>query len=349
MEKPVLTDDIILLNRDVEHLVIQAGATRTKFLEHEDPYTVLEFVHFSDIHRRINNWNRVIRYINHYSDYISFALHTGDYCGANRDVYVDLYNDGDKCCRTIYNCVGNHDTFAPDMSRGDKRTTQQLLFNSTEDWDATFCDCEDPTAYYKDFPEANVRMIVLDVYYDIDAQRQWLEKVLEDALQKGLCVITAAHETTGLVENTYDCTFHTYNDFNQMRINNITNHGEREYIPPKFGFVNRPLFEETIVRFTEKGGTHICHLAGHSHHDYFGLTEAGVLNSVVPCAFSWYGWCDGTRVPGTKTYDCFNVVSIDANIGLLKIVRVGDNVDHYLRRRTALCYDYINKKLISNF
>ena len=344
-----LTNDIILLNRDVEHLLVQAGATRTKFLGHDDKYEVLQFVHFSDVHRRLEMWNRTVQYINHYQDYISFALHTGDYCGATRNLYTDLYTEGDTCNRTIYNCVGNHDTFNEDMSRGDQATTQDLLFRHTENWNANFCDCANPTAYYTDFPQANVRMIVLDVYYSIDEQRKWLANVLEDALQKGLCVITASHETTALVENTYNCTFHTLNDFNQMRINEVTRRNDGVYNEPEFGFVDRPLFEETICAFKEKGGTHICHLAGHSHHDYFGLTKAGVLNSVVPSSCAWDGWCDGKRVRGTKTYDCFNIVSIDANIGLLKIVRVGDNLDHYLRKRTALCYDYINKKVISNF
>ena len=46
--------------------------------------------------------------------------------------------------------------------------------------------------------------------------------------------------------------------------------------------------------------------------------------------------------------DRFNVIRIGANIGLFKIVRVGDNMDFCMRSRTALCFDYINKKVITS-
>lgn len=344
VKTPELTDDILVLNRDVEEYVIQSSAKRCAGLEHDDKYDILQFVHFSDTHRDLRNWNRVIRYVNHYSKYISFALHTGDYVGHNQDVYVDMYGKCDPCEKVIYNCVGNHDTYASDMSLADKAVTKSMIFSKTDDWDVVFCDCESSMTYYKDFPKSNIRLIVLDIYYTIEPQRQWLKKVLDDALEKGMFVITASHEPTGLIENTFDVTFHTLNDFNDAYRREFP-----DWVEPEYDFYDRPLFEKVIAEFVEKGGTHICHLAGDHHHDKFGLSKLGLLNSVVPCTLCWGGWCDGTRVDGTKSQDCFNVVSIDPNLGLLKIVRVGDNVDHYLRSRTVLCFDYINRKVISNF
>ena len=338
-----LTDDIILLNRDVEHLVIQSAAKRCAGLGHDDKYDVLQFVHFSDIHRRIVNWNRVVKYINHYSDYISFGLLTGDYVGLNQDYWVDLYGDGDPCKKVIYNCVGNHDICDSNLDLAEKSSTWKLLFSNTEGWDVEFCDSEYPMSYYKDFPNANVRMIVLDVYYDIEQQQKWLVKVLEDARQKGLCVITAAHEPTGYLENTFHSNFFTLDD-------HLDHHRRRfpGFVEPEYDFFERPLYEKVIADFVAAGGIHICHLAGDKHFDMFGTSKLGLINSVVPCAMCWGGGSDGKRVFGTKTQDCFNVVSINANQGLLKIVRVGDNYDHYLRNHTALCFDYINKKVISS-
>ena len=83
-------------------------------------------------------------------------------------------------------------------------------------------------------------------------------------------------------------------------------------------------------------------------NDLFGLTDAGVLNSAVPCATDWEGWCDRIRRKGTRTYDCFNVVSIDTNLGLLRVARVGNNRDNFFRSQRALCFDYIHKKVIFN-
>ena len=55
---------------------------------------------------------------------------------------------------------------------------------------------------------------------------------------------------------------------------------------------------------------------------------------------------DSRRVKGTKSYDCFNVVGVDTDLGLLKLIRVDNNVDHYMREKKELCFDYINKKVI---
>ena len=339
-----LTDDILVLNRDVEHLVIQSGAKRCPGLEFDDKYDILQFVLFSDTHRDLRNWNRVIRYINHYSKYISFALHAGDYVGHNQDVYVDMYGQCDPCEKVIYNCVGNHDTYASDMSKADKAVTKSLIFPKTDDWDVEYCDCEASMTYYKDFPQANVRMIVLDIYYSIEQQQKWLAEVLEDARQKGLCVFTVSHEPTGYIEDTFHSNFYSVNNYND------NNRGYYpDFVEPEYDFFNRPLFEKVIADFVAKGGIHICHFAGDHHHDVFGTSKLGLVNSVVPCTYCWNGWSDGNRIPGTRTQDCFNVVSIDTNTGLFKIVRIGDNVDFCLRSRTALCFDYINKKVISSF
>ena len=328
---------IIELNRDVEPFVIQSSATRTPFFNQkfDDKYSVLQFLHFSDVHMRLDCWDRVMEYMNYYKDYISFALHTGDYCEGSQERYRDLYADGIERERIVYNSVGNHDTFSYDsehvLSITGKKKPHELLFNHTDDWDVTFFDLEYSMSYYKDFPESNIRMIVLDPYYDIEEQTRQLAALLEDAREKGIYVITAMHEKTDAVEESFGVTFNTLNDYQAL----------------SEGSARRP-FEETIVEFVNSGGVHICHFAGHDHHDGFGITEHGILNSIVPCATTWNGWSDGKRVEGTKTQDCFNIVSIDPNLKLLKLVRVGDNSDHYLREKKLLCFDFANRKVIYN-
>lgn len=328
---------IIDLNRDVESFVIQASATRTQFFKSkfDDKFSVLQFLHFSDVHMRLDCWDRVIEYMNYYKDYISFALHTGDYCEGSQERYCDLYGEGIKRERLVYNSVGNHDTFSYDsehnLSITGKKEPYELLFNHIDDWDVNFFDLEYSMSYYKDFPESNIRMIVLDPYYDIDEQRRQLVLLLDDAREKGLYVITAMHEKTGHITESFGVTFQTLNDYVSLS-----------------GKPKRYDFEDDLVNFVNAGGVHICHFAGHDHHDGFGITENGILNSIVPCATMWDGWSDGKRVEGTKTQDCFNIVSIDPNLKLLKLVRVGDNSDHYLREKKLLCFDFMNRKVIYN-
>lgn len=329
-------ENIIELNKDMEPLIIQGSATRTRFFKNkfEDKFRPLQFVHFSDIHAVLDLWNRVVEYINYYHEYIDFGIHTGDLCGNNQDLYADCYNYGRACDRPIYNCVGNHDTVKTrEWIRNTKESAYQKLFAPINDdsSDVNFMKCDFSMTYYKDFIESNIRLVVLDLYYDIEAQCEWLKNILEDAKNKGLCVVTAMHEPTGAVQDTYHVTFHTNNDYPSLC-------GKDRTMP----------YESVIAEFIEGGGCHICNLAGHVHHDLFGLTEAGILNTAVPCATNWDGWCDGKRIRGTRTYDCFNVVSIDTNLGLLKLIRIGNNRDHYLRSQRSLCFDYINRKVIYN-
>lgn len=327
-----LSDNIIELNRDMESYIIQGSATRTRFFC--DKFRPLQFVHFSDIHAVLDLWNRIVEYVNHYCDYIDFAIHTGDYCGNNQSLYADCYNYGTQCDRPIYNCIGNHDTYGSrKWSQNTKESAYKLLFAPMNDdsYDVNFCKCDFSMTYYKDFPESNIRIIVLDLYYDIEKQCEWLKNILEDAREKGFCVITATHEPLNEVHDTFGVTFHTKNDY--------------------FGLVGvreQKVFEPIVADFVAQGGCHICNLTGHEHHDLFGLTDAGILHTVVPSATNWDGWCDGKRVRGTRTYDCFNVVSVDANLGLLKLIRIGNNTDHYFRSQRTLCYDYVNKRIIYN-
>lgn len=190
-----LTDNIIYLNRDMEPYIIQGSATRTRFFG--DKFKPLQFVHFSDVHAVLDLWNRMVEYVNYYRDYIDFAIHTGDYCGNNQSLYADCYNYGTQCDRPIYNCVGNHDTYVTrKWLKNTKESVHKLLFAPMNDdsSNVNFCDCDYSMTYYKDFLESNIRLIVLDLYYDIELQCEWLKGVLVEAREKGLCVITAMHE-----------------------------------------------------------------------------------------------------------------------------------------------------------
>lgn len=331
-----LTDNIIELNRDVEPLILQGAATRTQFFKpiFEDKYKPLQFVHSSDVHARLDLWNRMVEYVNYYKDYINFIIHTGDYCGGDQHSYVDFFGEGIQCERPVYTCVGNHDTVAhqSEWKQNTKQSAYDLLFKPADLSGLTFLKCDFSMTYYKDFPESNIRLITLDLYYDIELQKEWLREVLEDARQKGLCVMTAMHEPTAEINDTFGVTFQTKNNYYALPT------CRRPVVP----------YEPIIVDFMNNGGIFICNLAGHDHHDGFGLTDAGVLNTVVPCGTAWNGWCDGVRIPGTRTFDCFNVISVDTNLGLLKIARVGNNRDNFLRSQRSLCYDYTNKKVIFN-
>lgn len=87
-------DNIIELNRDVEAFVLQAGRARMQHYFQKlcgDEAVPLTFVHTSDMRNVPELWNRMAEYINYYSEYISFAVYTGDYCGGTQESYTDMY------------------------------------------------------------------------------------------------------------------------------------------------------------------------------------------------------------------------------------------------------------------
>ncbi len=332
MEPAPPIDSILVTNKDMEPYVVQAAGGRLAHFG--DDYLPLQFVHFGDVHGRMELWNRIVEYINHYRDDIAFGVHAGDYHGAYHIVYRDFYNYGTICANPILNCVGNHDTYA-DAQRtpATKEQIYNRLFNVTHNWDVNFMAGEYTMAYYKDFPDNGIRLVVLDLYHDVEEQKIWLKQVLAEAKQQGYSIISVAHELTGKITEPAPVTFTTIQ-------------GEAEVIGEKY---IEPWLDQIYADFMAEGGKFICHLAGHYHHDLFGYTANGVLNIAVECATDWGGHTDGRRVRGTKTYDCFNVVSADVCTGLLKLVRIGNPCDMYLRSKKVLCYDYINKKVISNF
>ncbi|MBQ4050215.1 MAG: hypothetical protein IJD13_01160 [Oscillospiraceae bacterium] len=325
-EKLPPIESILSLNKDVEPFVIQASALRTEFLGND--YDILQFVHLSDLHANLEAWNRMVEYVNHYKDYISFGLHTGDYCGGIQEEFHDCYVEGEPCVRPILNCVGNHDTVSGHTGKMEgPDIPHRQLFGHTENWGAVFMPGEYSMTYYRDFPESNIRLVVLNLYYDLEEQVEWLKRILDDTREKGMHLLTAMHEPSAQITDKFDVTFQSLN---------VTEPNDTH------------VFDAVIAEFKAKGGIHITNLVGHNHADNFGFTDNGVLNTIVECAADWAGWCDGKRVRGTRTYDCFNVVSVDVNRGIFKLVRVGDNADHYLRIKRTLCYDYIHGKVIFN-
>ena len=329
-EGGVVSNSIISLNKDMEPYVIQAASGRPEAFG--DKYKVLQFVHASDMHKRLDMWNRMVQWINYYDQYVSFAIHTGDYVGGTQAEFVDMYADGNDCDVPILNLPGNHDTMLPGVSKQQTASKQSvydiICGEQCKDWGVTFMPGEYSMAYYKDFPESNIRLIALDQYYDIEEQKVWLKGLLDEALAKDLHVITAMHEPSGAIAYPLDTSFHTYNY-------------------DLYSVLGKHPIEDVISEFINNGGVHIVNLVGHEHHDLCGYTMGGVLNIAVESGTPWEYWCDGVRVEGTKTFDAFNVVSVDVNAGVLKVIRIGNNTDPYMRTKEPLCYDYINKKIVA--
>ena len=329
--------EISRLNKPVEQMVYNLAKGRAAVFG--DDYTPLEFIHFSDVHQASDLWKRICDYMDEYHNQIPFALHTGDYVKASELQYTDLYAVQSPENGYILNCVGNHDTYADNAGTTTEpaSTVFSRLFNHISDWGVTFGSATNAMYYYKDFADEGIRLIVIDQYYWDDAENTWFRNLLDDAITNDLAVITAGHVCSAPLpmNKRVDCTFTTYDAWNQ---------GVSELV-----IVQNPGFDDILKDFVDGGGEFVCHLSGHFHHDIMGYTENDILNVVIECATNDHaGWCDSERKVGTKGYDCFNIVSVDRSLHTIRLVRVGNNFDFYGREKNVLCYDYLNKQVITN-
>lgn len=330
------SNNIVTLNKDVEPFV---QAAKKSYPENAKSYfsathTPLSILHFSDIHNRPDLWTRIMEYANDKEAYLDFVLHTGDYVGGDQRDYTDMYAVKAPTNLVVYNCIGNHDAYAVQGQpvNTDKSVAYNLLFNHQDGWNVTFeTDIEYSMTYYKDFTAQNIRLIVLDNYYDEAKQVAWLKTILEDAITKKLHVITAAHQVTGRPSEKYNTPFQTAIPYENAGTGSVTD----------------TAFDAVIADAKSKGLKHIVHLAGHEHQDWFYKSVAGVVNCAVECATMYIGWTEGNRVTGTKSMDCFNVFSADTDLGIFKVIRIGHNGDSHNRKKDLLTFDYINEEVVS--
>lgn len=326
--------EIIDLNRDIENTMIQSTSKRRNQISQNDKKP-LSFIHFTDIHGKEALWERLVEYSNYYSDMFDFILHTGDWVESSQTTYNDMFNTSPVNKNTLLNVIGNHDSWAE--YTGDSSSIVVAPIASTYDycvekmtrsyqpWGVTFMDSNKCTAWYKDFVASNIRLIAIDLFYNLEEQKTWLANLLQDAINNNIHVITTMHQKTGQI------------------ITKITNFNSVD----DYGIEASLGIEKTIATAINNGLIYIGNFAGHDHFDECGFTESGVFNFVSECATDNITWQSNKRKLDTKTQDCFNVISIDTTQGHLKITRIGDNSDRYMNVKNSYCYDYINKKIIN--
>ena len=113
---------------------------------------------------------------------------------------------------------------------------------------------------------------------------------------------------------------------------------------PVKGNVNN--FGNIIDAFINRGGKFVVWLSGHVHCDMLYYPDN--YPNILVCANTMAGQGNGTdREDRAIKGVAANFVAIDTANGLFKIVRLGLNTNKYLTPINYLCYDYINKKIIS--
>lgn len=281
----------------------------------------LTLLHFSDLHSNTENLERITQFANDYHEHIADILDTGD---DMLDSYADdatFFNNvpyGGKILRTI----GNHDSALHSGSTytWDYYTAQQCYekyFTCIATWGVTYT--ENLCYYYKDYADSGIRLIVTDCMHPTDAQYTWIENTLADAQTNSLDVVVAVHYPVRGTK--IDCSF---SDSNAIVVASAQT------------FITNLV--QKVDAFISGGGTFVTYLCGHMHRDSIGFAGGATnrqLVIMVDCS-KIYHTHDTDRTRGEKSQDSFNIVSIDKNLKLVKVIKVGANRGHTMREK-GLC------------
>lgn len=336
------SEDIIGINNEEETLMKLRQLSTHRSLSTTLETQPLVLLHFSDLHSNDRALNRIINFRDYYSAYIDDTLHTGDNVASN---YSESFIFGSVSgSENILNVIGNHDTWNPSASGTDydqwhfaseSESYTKYFEPFVSNWSATTISGK--CYYYKDYPNKNVMLIVLDCMHETTDQLNWFISTLNTAKTNGRHVVIASHVIMGDVRNM------TYLDsgFDNPLYPRTIEHSYGFPMYAASGFI------DAVDSFVSGGGVVAVWLAGHMHNDTLA-TYHDVLNIAVTTAgaYSSLGVTTDKRVRGTKSEDAFNVMGVDTVAGYLYLMRVGMNYNAAMKRVDTLCWDYINHRMI---
>lgn len=291
----------------------------------------LVLLHFSDIHAQANNLLRIKEFSSFYSQYINDVICTGDLLFNKWSDDFTYWENANVDNFMI--AIGNHETTTDASTWGDvpmADVNARFIAPYIDNWGVQYQTGKN--YYYKDYTTQKIRLVVIDPYYDEIAQTTWLESVLNDALTSELSVVIAEHNPLPTYTPLQTSFVSPYDTGIGDLGNKIT------------------AYMALVQNFHNNGGNFICWLCGHMHRDAVAVSQAypNQLMVAVPATKIVETGNDDKRIVGTKSQDCFNVVSINPTHKTITIIRIGSDLDSLLRHKGTLCVNYENKEILWN-
>ena len=323
-----MVDDLSeIKNDEVNHKLLNARHAT-------NPLTLL---HFSDIHEDTKALARIVDYASKYTS-VDNIICTGDMV-ANTAQQISSWWD-----ENVMTCIGNHDSASYSggaynwtaLSMADRDVYYIAPFESN--WDIVHTS--GTSYYYKDYATQKIRLIVMDgmLYNDngaeATAQTAWLSDLLDDAITNNLHVLIAIHAPHG-GSSAEACSFSKYNQ------------GEM----PTYSDCNTPqVVIDTVASAISSGLHFIGYIVGHTHQDNIWDAESDgkQLMYCVTCANTdMKAQWNGSDQDRSHKVDAFNLITIDTNKTLIKIIRGGGaDIDDHMRTRRAICFNYSTGEIV---
>lgn len=341
--EPVV-DAIAKIRKRVE--IIPASKSIVDALDHRvtvntwPAKNTLTMLWVTDIHSEVTRTKRMVDILNSWSNTFDIAINTGDTVYDNLDDGITWYdNIVNDSSIPILNTVGNHDAWLALDTVPPTLADQIDVYNAIIAPVAQKTEIVQPTDaatnglcyYYKDIN--GIRLIVLDCMYWNNDELTWFTNALADAKTAGKPVIACVH-----------CPF---NSSYRTLVDTIWNKGI-----PNTSALTTPIDAANAVNsFIESGGKFICWLQGHSHADRIAkLTGYGNQLCLQVTSFTNRETLVYKNPIETEyNYDALTAISVDLNDKLLKIYRIGANVNNIGQKYNCFVYNFDTQEMITDW
>lgn len=341
------TGDIINLNPDAEFIPKLLSAKKRYYTSTITNAPVpLTIGHLTDIHANWVNVQRFINWCNHHNAYIDIWLNTGD-------TVSNMFTDGIAGYSAltdvgkIWNVVGNHDTrgengwqdyiglpvynqqFAPFISGWGVVQPANAAQNG-------YC------YYYKDFTTQSLRIVVVDIMSFDATQSSWLATLLEDARINNYHVLVATHFAGSRPEAESNLPA-----YDEIECNYTSLYRTGSGVSQLIGYnANSYLLNDVVNDFIVAGGKFVGFVQGHYHRSFVAKVDKYPNQLVYSGPATKAGELrDFNHVVGTRDQDEFTIMSIDTYQNIVKIYKVGANVDVFGRHINSVCVDYVTGEI----
>lgn len=321
--------------------------------------------HISDLHTDPTRYDRFLKFANENATKINICAVTGDLVDApivsqfQQMTAKETYSNLD-----ILKCVGNHEKKFDQSSM----TNAQIYSN----WNQITNTGE--VYYYKDYPTYGIRIIALNPY-DTDAnpdsnhytqtQLNWFIDTLKSAKTNNLAVIILRHNFDGLKTASNAKGFYQrHYQWETVVFDSKCSGTPIEDIVHAFmtggSLTQTYTYTDGVASVSvdtsfSGNGHFVAYVCGHYHADLTGFSPKyadqlylnapqGVLISTSRVG-NWNEVSDLPRIEGTKTEDLFNLYAFDIENKIVKICRVGSDVNDLLEDRKTTWFSYNGEEL----
>lgn len=338
---------ILQLNPEAEFLPKFMSAKKRYYTSSDTGYpTPLVMLHLSDIH---GNWDNVARYLafaDKYKNYIDLLVNTGDTV-RNKFAegiagYAALNGIG-----KVLNVIGNHDTYGDTWQEYIGVPVYNMIIKPfVSGWDVVQPENAEANGYcyyYKDFTGRDIRVVAVDVMGYDSTEDAWLADVLDDAKGNDLHVVILTHysqprpfaERTEGVFDVEPCNYSTLYSLGGDSTN-LTGYNNNAY-----------LMAETVNAFITGGGHFVGYIQGHYHADFIAKGDKYPNQLIYSIGATKDGEMrDYDHVLDTRFQDEFQIIAIDTKNTIVKLFKVGANIDRYGRSKGGVTIDYSTGQIL---